>query len=80
MTLNEIKKEIYKQQPTAYFQFIRLGVAYYETQLKETPIVLGGEDDMVWKGSSVKFEVPTNDMGSVAFFFLLWKQNISYAG
>lgn len=39
MTLTEIKKEIYKQQPIAYFQFIRLGVAYYYGVIKGEEVV-----------------------------------------
>lgn len=76
MTLNEIKKEIYKQQPVAYFQFIRLGVAYYQTTIKGEEIIgdvdyksrLVYEDGRCWHGIRVKFEVPTNDMGSSDFF------------
>ena len=31
MEINDIKKELYKQKPTANILFIRKGVAYYTT-------------------------------------------------
>lgn len=54
MERNEIVKALYKQKPTADFQFIRIGVAYYTTILED--------------GTLVNFEVPVNDMGSADFF------------
>lgn len=61
MNLNDIKKEIYKQQPKAYFQFIRMGIAYYEAFIKERFNDMGST-------INVKFEIPVNDMGNADFF------------
>ena len=52
MNLTEIKKELYKQKPTAHFNFIRKGVAYYNTELN---------------GEQIWFEIPVNDMGDADF-------------
>lgn len=54
MELNEIKKALYKQNPVAQLQFIRIGVAYYETTLEDN--------------STIRFEIPVDDMGSTDFF------------
>tara|TARA_R110000796_G_scaffold58413_5_gene134918 strand:+ start:23963 stop:24166 length:204 start_codon:yes stop_codon:yes gene_type:complete len=54
MDKNEIKKALYKQKPTAQLEFIRKGVAYYYTQLKD--------------GDFIKFQVPVNDMGDADFY------------
>ncbi len=53
MELNEIKKALYKQNPEAQLQFIRIGVAYYETILEN--------------GNKIRFEIPIDDMGSTDF-------------
>ena len=52
MTTTEIKKELYKQKPTAYLRYIRGSVAYYYAQLNE---------------QQVEFEVPVDDMGTADF-------------
>lgn len=52
MNLTEIKKELYRQKPTAFFNYIRKGVAYYHTEL-------GGKN--IW------FEIPINDIGDADF-------------
>lgn len=49
---NEIKKELYKQKPTAFFNFIRKGEAYYCTELN---------NENIW------FKIPVNDMGDADF-------------
>jgi hypothetical protein len=49
---NELKKLLYKNNPIAFFNKIRLGVAYYQTFI----------DDSV-----ISFEVPINDMGEADF-------------
>ncbi len=54
----EIKKALYKQKPKAILQFIRLGIAYYQT-----PNIEVDGEQMV-----VKFEVPVSDMGEADFF------------
>ena len=56
MTTTEIKKELYKQKPVAYFQFIRMGVAYYDALIK-------GEHFEY----TVNFQVPVSDMGDTDF-------------
>lgn len=53
MTKSEIQKALYKQDPTAHFLFIRMGVAYYTTVL-EGAITL-------------HFHVPVEDMGTADF-------------
>lgn len=53
MTKLDIMKALYRQQPTALFLFIRMGVAYYTT-------VLEG-------GAVVHFHVPVSDMGTADF-------------
>jgi hypothetical protein len=54
MELNEIKKDLYRNNPVAVLGFIRKGVAYYFSRK-------GYPDE-------VKFEVPVNDMGDADFF------------
>lgn len=52
MELNEIKKALYRQKPTAFFNYIRKGVAYYHTELD---------------GKNLWFKIPVNDMGDADF-------------
>lgn len=52
MTVTEIKKELYKQKPRAFFLFIRKEVAYYYADLEQ---------------QRVKFEIPVDDMGDADF-------------
>lgn len=47
MTKLEIKKRLYKEKPNAHFNFIRKGVAYYNTELEN--------------GYTINFEVPVDD-------------------
>jgi hypothetical protein len=54
---NEIKKMLYKNNPIAFFDKIRLGVAYYSLFLGD-----GGEDTEV-----ISFEIPVTDMGEADF-------------
>jgi len=54
MTKNEIKKDLYKQNPTAVFTHIRKNVAFYKTKLENDAEVL--------------FEIPVVDMGDADFF------------
>ena len=58
MEINEIKKELYKQKPTANLMFIRVGNVYYDTTIKNAD----GDD------TNVMFIVPVNDMGEADFF------------
>ena len=53
-----VKKELYKQKPTAKLQFIRSGVAYYIATVEYT------HADFV---KTVEFEVPVEDMGTADF-------------
>ena len=53
MKLNEIKKELYKQNPKAHLDLIRKKKAYYLCALNEDTLV---------------FEVPVDDMGDADFF------------
>ncbi len=52
MTLNDIKKELYKQKPIAYLNYIRKGSAYYSTSVS---------------GYNIEFQIPVNDMGESDF-------------
>lgn len=54
MEKNEIKKELYRHNPTAYLKMIRKGVAYYEAMLHNE--------------TEIRFEVPVSDMGDADFF------------
>ena len=54
---NTIKKELYKQKPTAEFSYIRMGVAYYHTEIR-------GESIQSFR---INFEVPVTDMGNADF-------------
>ena len=58
MEKNEIKKALYKQKPIATIQFIRIGVAYYETTIRDE------EGLKVMVG----FQVPVSDMGDTDYF------------
>jgi hypothetical protein len=52
MTLNDIKKELYKQKPTAYLKYIRKETAFYSASVS---------------GYNIEFEIPVNDMGEADF-------------
>ncbi len=52
-----IKKEIYKQKPTANLKFIRKNVAYYNCDILVEDI-----------NSTISFEIPTDDMGDADFY------------
>jgi hypothetical protein len=56
MNLTEIKKELYKQKPTANLIYIRKGSAYYESK-----IMVESEPIRIF------FEVPVSDMGDADF-------------
>lgn len=58
MEKNEIKKALYKQNPTAVLDYIRKGKAYYNTIVED-----------VNEGSVfIKFEIPVEDMGDADFW------------
>lgn len=59
MTINEIKKKFYKENPPAYLRYIRMGVAYYYVELEK-----GCDDSYV---PTVEFEIPVDDMGNADF-------------
>ena len=58
MTTTDIKKALYKQKPEATLQKIRVGVAYYETTIRN-------EEGLK---VMVEFQVPVNDMGDADYF------------
>tara|TARA_R110000822_G_C15041009_1_gene465317 strand:- start:28 stop:246 length:219 start_codon:yes stop_codon:yes gene_type:complete len=58
MNNTEIKKALYKQKPIAKLQFIRVGVAYYKTLVKDNE---GNEN-------FIQFQVPVKDMGDADYF------------
>lgn len=60
MQQNELKKELYKQNPLAKFQFIRKGHAYYEAVLNLEP---HNDPDTFF----VSFMIPVDDMGETDF-------------
>lgn len=53
MTKIEIKKALYKEKPDAFFRFIRMGNAYYNTVLAH--------------GDIVNFCIPVDEMGDTDF-------------
>jgi hypothetical protein len=60
MNLTEIKKELYKQKPTAELLYIRKGVVYYDAKIKI-------EEEPIIKYKTIFFEVPVSDMGDADF-------------
>jgi hypothetical protein len=54
MERTEIRKALYKQNPTARLMFIRMGSAYYEASLEDETFI--------------EFQIPVTDMGEVDFF------------
>jgi len=59
MEKNEIKKALYKQNPTAKLDYIRKGNAYYSTVVD---YVVAG-----MTGVLIRFEIPVEDMGDADF-------------
>lgn len=57
MTIEEIKKELYKQKPTAELGIIRGGKCYYRAYLNNNT------DDVI----CITFEIPVTDMGEATF-------------
>jgi hypothetical protein len=53
MNKNDIKKELYKNNPVATLAFLRKGTAHYKSNLGE---------------STIAFSVPVADMGDADFF------------
>lgn len=60
MTLNEIKKELYRQKPTAHLLYVRGGYIYYQSKLE-----INKEDEKELK--TVFFNVPIGDIGDADF-------------
>lgn len=60
MNLTEIKKELYKQKPSAELVFIRKGIAYYDATLRI-------DDDGISAFKTIFFEIPVSDMGDADF-------------
>ena len=60
MEKNEIKKELYKQNPKAQLEYIRKGKAYYST-------MISSEGSLGTNGTMVTFEIPVEDMGDADF-------------
>ena len=56
LQLNDIKKLLYKHKPTAVFERITMGTAYYRTRISTPDIEL-----------NVNFEIPVSDMGNADF-------------
>lgn len=54
---NDIKKKLYRFNPIADFNKIRMGIAYYSLFLGD-----GGQDTEV-----INFEIPVTDMGEADF-------------
>ncbi len=59
MTNTEIKKELYKQKPTANFLYIRKGVAHYDATIKIGELII--------ESQKIFFQVPVSDMGEADF-------------
>jgi hypothetical protein len=60
MNLTDIKKELYKQKPTAELICIRGGIAHYDTTIR-LPESLGVENKTIF------FAIPVQDMGDADF-------------
>lgn len=60
MEINEIKKKIYLQKPTADLLYIRKGFVYYDTTIKIN-------DDPIKEFKTIFFKVPVSDMGDADF-------------
>lgn len=60
MEINEIKKKIYLQKPTANLLYIRKGFVYYDTTIKIN-------DDTIIIVKTIFFKVPVSDMGDADF-------------
>jgi hypothetical protein len=54
MNANEIKKELYRNKPTAKFDYIRKGHVLYKTLLNEEEIY---------------FNIPIEDIGDATFYY-----------
>lgn len=63
MTKNDIKKILYKQNPKAKLNYIRKGIAYYDTF-----ITTEKTEDKLPESFKVVFEIPVIDMGDADFF------------
>lgn len=59
MEINEIKKKIYLQKPTADLLYIRKGFVYYNTtiNINDNPMTV----------KTIFFKVPVSDMGDADF-------------
>jgi hypothetical protein len=55
-----LKKLLYKQKPTAKFDYIRKGIVYYNTSLQI-------EHETVDQYLNIVFEIPVVDMGDADF-------------
>jgi hypothetical protein len=67
MEKNEIKKALYRFNPTAYMQYVRKGKIYYYciipvSDCKDCP----SKEDV--PSSEVRFEVPVSDIGDADFY------------
>ena len=58
LTINDIKKSLYKQNPIAKLLYVRKGSGYYETTIED--VTLGSV--------YIQFRVPVDDMGDADFF------------
>ena len=63
MEKNDIKKALYKQNPKARFDFIKMGSAYYNTTIRS--------DDKIKVDYNISFEIPVEDMGEAKFGILM---------
>jgi len=60
----DIKKYLYKQNPKAVFSFLRKGVAYYVTTIRN-------ENKLIPEDKNITFEIPVTDMGDADFFYVM---------
>lgn len=54
MTINDIKKALYKENPVAVLIHINKGIVYYETSLQSAQVIY--------------FAVPVSDMGDASYY------------
>jgi hypothetical protein len=57
LSLNDIKKMLYKQNPVAHIKYVRKGHIYYNTSI-----------DNEGTTQFINFEIPVSDMGDADFF------------
>lgn len=69
-TLNEVKKLLYKEKPSAILSEIREGIAYYSAHISTR----SESDELI--EIIVDFKVPVSDMGNASFRVSMESQHL----